>query len=155
MYRAPPQNSPLLVVASSSSVVAYHRRSGQQAWSFEVPSANEARGARVWVEGDHVFVVAMSPPRSKWTGDSLSVVSCLDYQRGTLRWQQSLDEGNYWGMATLLADGDEVFLASRRNLMALSITDGAVLWTRPLKESTWANAGLALPGLVVQGDITE
>lgn len=121
MYRAPPQEAPIVVACIYQRIVGVDRRTGAHAWKHDAGGMIK----RLHVAGDRIFA-----------GGSDRIV-CLHYPSGAPIWQVASPVF----VDTLLVDGDEIFVAGSGEMAAFAKSDGRLLWHDPLKG--WGQFGIA------------
>lgn len=162
MYRSAPVDAPLVVAVYGNTVIALDRRNGVPAWRFALATVNREDNlpSRVWVENDSVIVVSCDV-QGRWTPKETSIVSCLAYRSGALRWQRTLDGSEMNRLVpftTVLVDQGQLLVATQYNVYAFSMENGAPQWIRALDGSVTASRegavvpALAIPGIAVQVD---
>jgi len=130
------QDHPLIAV-HGGTVRALERSSGHLAWQYEA----KLPIARFTLAHGRVFAL-----------DDSCRIHCIDVATGTLLGQVAID-GAEWTGCALLAEGDVVYAATTRSVVAIN-EQGKVLWRAEVGGAFAARAGLALPGKIVQPDFT-
>ncbi|WP_394828032.1 PQQ-binding-like beta-propeller repeat protein [Pendulispora albinea] len=163
MYRTNHAPSPFVLSAVDGTVTAYARASGAIAWTFRVPDgAMEYRHVtRLIADGHRVVIVAarMNEEGMFANADGTAHVCCLDYETGRPLWHQPVKGGQNINRftATLLIDGDQVFLAHAAVLTAFALETGQVLWVQKIDHVEVYRGvlpvALAVAGAAEQGDI--
>jgi outer membrane protein assembly factor BamB len=126
----------LLIVALNGMLAAIDTRSGERVWTAKLDS------------GQGEVAIAITERRIFASAQGAEVV-CVRYDTGLELWRAPTTEG---GRATLLLDGDCLYVSKAGYLDRLSVTEGLSLWSQPLKGFGTGEASLGLPGNVVQAD---
>lgn len=162
MYREGPSQSPLVLAVVDGTVTAYIRLTGKEAWTFRVPDgATEYRlFTRIACTDERAILVAARLDENGFfaSANVTAHVCCLELASGSLLWHQRIETGQNIAFfnATLLVDGEQVFLAQGASLMAFVLASGQLLWHQPVQGATLQTntvpIALAVPGQAVQGD---
>lgn len=137
MYRE--AHTPLLFSAFDGSVTAYARTTGDVAWTFRVPDGqmDYRLFTRIAATDRYVVIVAARMNESGFfaSADGTAQLYCLDYATGRRIWNQAVTAGTNIAhfTATLLVDGEQVFLAHGSVLAVYALATGAPQWQRPLE----------------------
>lgn len=159
MYRA--ASTPLAFSAIDGTVTAYARATGDVAWSFRVPNGqlDYPHVTRLAVTDRHVVLVAIRMEETGFfaSADGTSHVYCLDHATGHTLWHVPLKPGDNIAhvTATLLVDGDQVFVASGSIFCAFALETGNLLWQQRVDRKVRQGVlpvALAVPGRAEQGD---
>jgi outer membrane protein assembly factor BamB len=130
------QDHPLIAV-HGMTVRAIDRRSGRLVWQYEAKLSI----ARFALAHGRVFAL-----------DDSCRIHCIDVSTGALLGMVPID-GPEWTGCALVADGDVLYAATTRSVVAIS-AEGRVVWRTEVGGAFAARAGLALPGNTVQPDFT-
>lgn len=162
MYRQPPVDAPLIVIATNGKVRAHEKATGRKAWELAIDGLAQRSVVRVVVEGSRVvgFGLRTIPKYGMFeSNEYFGVLFMIDYATGRLQWNVRIDDRQFLS-PTLLVEAPYVFLANEAVLYAYDLEDGRPLWqdtdpnTDALKAYVGASAvALATPGRNAQGDV--
>lgn len=127
----------VLVIGLSGNVIGIDPASGAALWEHKLRMGSEIE---LVVQGNRVFAC------------SYRTLACIDYPSGHLVGQVEIDT-KHPGRATMLLEGDRLFVATHGELFAFTL-DGKQLWKQPLKGKGIGCISLGFPGNVRQADDT-
>jgi|CXWL01.1.fsa_nt_gi outer membrane protein assembly factor BamB len=129
----------LFLIGLGGKVRALDRASGRVAWDVVL---EDIAGAAIGlaIGGGRVFATGSKKP-----------LHCLDYATGVLRWK--VDTASI-GRAMLLLDEGYLYVYRGGTLECFGVEDGQRRWADGLKGFGYGSASLAVPGQVVNADVT-
>jgi len=119
-----------LVVAVNGEIAAIDRRSGEECWRAAIHGAGLGHVALL-VSGGVVYAASEE-----------ELVICLDAESGAKRWERATVA---YGRATLLVDGEDLFIARGSHLECLDRSTGASRWAKTVRGMGKGAASLVLP----------
>ena len=141
MYRESDSSErPLLVVGLLDQVIALDRRSGEVRWEHKMGSLGSA--VELAIVGGRVFAVTAS-----------GYLHWFDYLDGARLGNVKL-RGAYTGRATMVVDGDHLFIASGGEIVCMD-RDGNEVWFNGLEGKGIGPVALGFPGNVRQADLNR